>query len=167
MEPRFDGWGSFFARQVVLLKRGHFNTVLFLAQHADSSRERMFERFCDNAPDAATDAELLAGLANDVALDFADTGVTRFCVAYLGNRVTVIRPVDPNSPMQPKTTRRKGVVIELHGATEYVQMFREIIRPPRGKPVLAAPDTLDASATASPYGAVLQRAASVARVTLW
>ena len=91
----------------------------------------------------------------------------RFGVAYLAKRVTVIKPIDPYSPMQPTTTKRQDIVIELHSLNEHVSIFREIIRPPRGKPVLAAPDTLDASATASPYGAVLQRAASVAGITLW
>jgi hypothetical protein len=80
---------------------------------------------------------------------------------------TVIKPIDPDSPMKPATTKRQGVAIELHSATEHMQVFREITRPPRGKPVLGAPATLDASATGSPYAAVLQRAASVAGVTLW
>lgn len=168
MEPRFDGWGSFFARQVVLLKRGHFNSVLFLAQHADSSRERMFERYCNNAPDSASDSEVLAELAADVAADFAETGVVRFAVAYLGNRVTVTKPVDPDSPMKPSTTKRSGIVIELYSATEHMQVFSEILCPPRGRPVLAGPSVLDESAVASSaYAGVLQRAASVSGVTLW
>ena len=68
--------------------------------------------------------------------------------------------------MQPTTTKREGIVIEVHSANASVQVFREIIRPPRGKPVLGAPSTLE-PATASPYAAVLQRAASAAGVTLW
>jgi hypothetical protein len=150
----------------LLRKRGHFSTVLFLAQHADSSRERMFERFCNNAPDSVTDGELLTGLAADVAADFAETGVTRFAVAYLANRVTVIRPVDPNSPMQPKTTKRSGVVIELHSANEYVSLFRELIKPPRGKPILAAASELAPDIQGSPYAGVLQGAATAAGVVL-
>ena len=58
-------------------------------------------------------------------------------------------------------------MIEVHSANASVQVFREIIRPPRGKPVLGAPDTLDESATGSPFAGVLQRAASVAGITLW
>jgi hypothetical protein len=152
----------------LLRKRGHFGTVLFLAQHADSSRERMFERFCNAAPDSATDSEVLVELAADVAADFAESGVTRFAVAYLCKRVTVIKPVDPNSPMKPSTTRKQGVAIELQSANEHVSIFREIIRPPRGKPVLGAPSVLDESAVASsPYSGVLQRAAGAAGVVLW
>ena len=69
--------------------------------------------------------------------------------------------------MKPTTTKRHGVAIELHSATEHMQVFREIIRPPRGKPVLGAPSLLDESATSSPDAGVLQRAASAAGVTLW
>jgi hypothetical protein len=150
----------------LLRRRGHFNTVLFLAQNADGGRERMFERFCDNAPDSATNAELLAELAADVAADFAETGVTRFAVAYLANRVTVIKPIDPDSPMQPKTTKRQGVVIELHSLTEHVNIFRELIKPPRGKPVLAAASLLAPDIQGSPYAGVLQGAAIAGGVTL-
>ncbi len=55
---------------------------------------------------------------DEMRADFANTGVVRFAVAYLGNRVTVIRPLDPASSMQPKTTRKQGVVIELHGVDD-------------------------------------------------
>ena len=110
---------------------------------------------------------MLTGLAADIALDFAATGVVRFACAYLCRRVTVIKPIDPDSSMKPTTTKRHGVAIELHSATEHLQVFREIIRPPRGKPVLGAPSLLDESATSSPYAGVLQRAASAAGVTLW
>ena len=41
---------------------------------------------CNNAPDAATDAELLAALASDVALDFAESGRDPVRRAYLANR---------------------------------------------------------------------------------
>jgi hypothetical protein len=110
----------------LLRQRGHFNTVLFLAKYADGRRQ-WFERSCAHAPDTASDAELLADLAQDVGLDFADAEVrvVAFAVAYLGNRVTVIRPIDPNAAMQPKETRRQGVIIELHGDNEQVSMFRE------------------------------------------
>ena len=130
-------------------RRGNFASVLWLTETASGHRQ-LFETGCDHAPDAARDAELLAALAADIAADFAASGVVRFGVAYLAKRVTVIRPVDPNSPMQPTTTtKRQGVVIDIHSANASVQVFREIIRPPRGKPVLGAPSTLDAAA--SPY----------------
>ena len=89
--------------------------------------------------------------------DFAILGVTRFAVAYLGTRVTKIKPLDPNSAMKPSTTRIKGVVIELHGVAEPVRLFRQIIRPPRGQPVLAAAVALDPPLD-SPYADVLPRA---------
>ena len=53
--------------------------------------------------------------------------------------------------MQPKTTRRQGVVIELHGVEEPVRLFRQILKPPRGQPVLMAADTLDPPGSDSPY----------------
>jgi hypothetical protein len=102
----------------------------------------------------ATDQELLEALADETREDFAILGVVRFAVAYLGTRVTKIKPLDPNSTMQPKTTRTKGVVIELHGVAEPVRLFRQIIKPPRGQPVLAAACELDPP-TDSPYAAVL------------
>jgi hypothetical protein len=116
----------------------------------------------------ASDAEVLAALAEEMSEDFAASGVVRFAVGYLATRVIETRPVDPNSTMKPKIERLKGVMLEVHDQSGAARSwFREIIRPPRGKPVLGAPDTLDASATGSPYAAVLQRAASVAGVTLW
>jgi hypothetical protein len=53
--------------------------------------------------------------------------------------------------MQPTTTKRQGVVIELHDGDAGVRPFREIIRPPRGKSVLGAAETIDEPITASPY----------------
>ena len=91
----------------------------------------------------------------------------KFSVAYLGNRVTVLRPVDPASPMQPKTIRRRGVVIELHDGHEGARIFREILHSSGGKAMLGAAEILDEPITVSPYAAVLQRAASAAGVTLW
>ena len=85
-------------------RRGRLDAVIWVTEAADGVRN-MFETPCTNAPDAVTDAELLAGLANDTALDFAESGnIARFSVAYLARRVTVIRPVDPASTMQPTTT---------------------------------------------------------------
>ena len=81
----------------------------------------------------------------------------RFAVAYLDNRVTVIRPVDPESTMEPKTTRLRGVVIELHGAGEYLRVFREIIHIGSGKSrqsLLGAAVPLAPDAD-SPYAQVL------------
>ena len=119
------------------------------------ARRQWFERSCAHAPDTANDAELLADLAQDVGLDFADAEVrvVRFAVAYLGNRVTVIRY--PSA--QPTTTKRQGVIIELHDDHEQVSMFREIIRLPRRAPMLAAPTA--EPFIVSPYDGVLQLAA--------
>jgi hypothetical protein len=63
-----------------LKQRGHFDTVQFLTEDVTGHRE-WFENDCSNAPAAATDPEVLAGLASDTALDFAEGGVVRFCVA--------------------------------------------------------------------------------------
>ena len=148
-------------------RRGRLDAVIWVTEAADGVRN-MFETPCTNAPDAVTDAELLAGLANDTALDFAESGnIARFSVAYLARRVTVIRPVDPASTMQPTTTKRRGIVIELHSATEHLRVFREIVHLPRGRPVLAAAETLDDPGADGLYGAVLQRAATAAGVVLW
>ena len=118
---------------------GQFTSVLFIAEHADGTRQRL-ERFCNNAPNSATDAELLTELANDVALDFAESKcrVARFGVAYLCKRVITLRPADPDSPIKPTTTRRQGVIIELHDScAEPVGIFRDIIRSSGGKAMLA------------------------------
>jgi hypothetical protein len=120
-------------------QHGNFNSVLFIAEYADGSRQRL-ARSCNNAPNGVSDADLLADLAQDVALDFAEAkvAVTRFAVAYLGRRVTVIRPVDPNAAMQPKTTKRRGVVIELHDGHAGARLFREILGASGGKAMLGA-----------------------------
>jgi hypothetical protein len=133
-------------------RHGNFPSVLWLTEDATGHRQ-LFETGCVATEQAATDAQLLAALAEEMRADFAQAGVVRFCVAYLGNRVTVIRPLDPNSSMQPKTTRMQGVVIELHDVSAPVRIFRHSLRPPRGKPVLAAPVSLDAGD--GPYDDVL------------
>ena len=138
----------------LLRKRGHFNTVQFLTEDANG-HGLWFETNCASAPDTATDKEVLTGLAAEIGLEFAAKGLTRFAVAYLANRVTTLRPLDPDSSMKPKTTKRSGVVIELHSPTEHLSIFREIIRPPRGKPVLGAADELAADVKGSPYASVL------------
>ena len=149
-------------------KRHHFASVLFLTEKADGHRQ-LFETGCQAPEHVASDQELLEALAEEMHEDFAILGVTRFAVAYLGTRVTKIKPLDPNSAMQPSTTRIKGVVIELHGVAEPVRLFRQIIRPPRGQPVLAAACQLDPP-TDSPYADVLPRAiascANAAEVTV-
>jgi hypothetical protein len=131
-------------------RHGTFASVLWQTEDAAGHRQ-LFETGCDRAPDEATDAQILAALAADMAADFAASGVTRFAVAYLARRVTVIRPIDRNATMQPTTTKRQGVVIELHDGDAGVRLFREIIRPSRGKPVLGAAVTIDEPITASPY----------------
>ena len=140
--------------------------ILWVTEDSKGRRE-LWDRWCQVPASVASDAEVLTALAEEMSEDFAKAGIVRFGIAYLAKRVTVIRPVDPDSSIRPTTTKRQGVVIEVHSVNASVQPFREIIRPPRGKPVLGAPDTLDASATGSPYAAVLQRAASAAGITLW
>ena len=61
----------------MLRKRGNFSSVLFVAERADGTRQRL-ERFCNNAPSGVTDADLLTALAEDVAVDFAEIGVRPF-----------------------------------------------------------------------------------------
>ena len=104
-----------------------------------------------------SDADLLTELAQDVALDFAETEVVSFGVAYLCNRVVKLRPINPNATMKPQTTRRQGVIIELHNRdTAPVGVFREILRSSGGQSMLGAPETLDGSFTDSPYSGVLK-----------
>ena len=144
------------------MRRNYFVDVATLPPCCGCLRLRLAIGSCSR-PDVrrpssvtATDQELLEALAEEMHEDFAILGITRFAVAYLGTRVTVIRSLDPNSTMQPKTTRVKGVVIELHGVAEPVRLFRQIIKPPSGQPVLAAAVTLDPPVD-SPYADVLAR----------
>lgn len=111
------------AAEKLFKQRGNFASVLFVAEYADGTRQRL-ERYCNNAPNSVSDAELLTELAQDVALDFAATNVVRFGVAYLCKRVITLRPIDPNATMKPTTTKRQGDVVELHSASEPVGLFR-------------------------------------------
>ena len=74
-----------------------------------TGHRQLFETGCQ-APESvtATDQELLQALAEEMHEDFAISGVTRFAVAYLAHRVTVIKPLDPNSSMRPTTTRLRA-----------------------------------------------------------
>ena len=60
-------------------QHSNFSSVLFIAEYADGTRQRL-QRSCNNAPNGVSDANLLADLAQDVALDFAEAkvAVTRF-----------------------------------------------------------------------------------------
>ena len=139
-------------------QHANFTSVLFVAEYADGSRQRL-ERFCNNAPASVSDADLLTELAQDVALDFAEAkiGVVRFGVAYLCKRVISLRPIDPDATMKPTTTRRQGVIIELHDSdTEPVGMFREILHSSGGKSMLGAAETLEGSFDSSPYAGILK-----------
>jgi hypothetical protein len=78
----------------LLRQRGHFNTVLWLALYPDGHRQ-WSETNCDCAPDSASDQEVLAELADGIGLQFTEARVTGFAVAYLCNRVTKLRPLDP------------------------------------------------------------------------
>jgi hypothetical protein len=89
-------------------RHGTFASVLWLTEDA-AGRRQLFETGCHAPESVATDAQVVAALAAEMRADFAKTGVTRFAVAYLARRVTVIRPVDPTAAMQPKTTKRCGV----------------------------------------------------------
>ena len=143
------------AGEKLFKQRGNFASVLFLAEYADGSRQRL-ERYCNNAPNTASDADLLTELAQDVALDFAEADVVRFGVAYLCKRVITLRPIDPNATMKPTTTKRQGMIIELHSTDAPVGVFREILRSSGGKSMLGAAEMLDGSFTDSPYAGVLK-----------
>ena len=135
-------------------KRQHFASVLFLTEKSDGHRQ-LFETGCQ-APEYVSDRQLLSALAAEMYEDFAISGVVKFCVAYLARRVTVIKPLDPKSSMRPSTTKRRGVVIELHSAEAQARIFREIVHS-GGKSLLGAPETLDEPITASPYFDLLPR----------
>jgi hypothetical protein len=141
------------------LKDGSVNPNLTPTQRtkAAGTRQRL-QRSFNNAPNSASDADLLADLANDVAVDFAEAkvAVVRFACAYLCKRVITLRPIDPNATMKPTTTRRQGVCIELHSANEPVGLFREILRSSGGKSMLGAPEPLEGSFDSSPYAGVLK-----------
>jgi hypothetical protein len=142
----------------LIRRRGNFPSVLWLTEDAAGGR-KTYDTPCIRAPDSASDAELLVGLATDFAIDLAEapTRVTKFAVAYLGNRVTTTRPLDPASSMQPKTVRRKGVVIELHGDDAHLRFFLEILRSSGGKSMLGPVEPLT-EPFEGPYSNVLERA---------
>jgi hypothetical protein len=140
-------------------RHGAFPSVFWLTEDPPGRRE-LWERWCEVPESVASDAQVLAALAEETREDCRTRGVLRFGVAYLGNRVAEIRPADRNAAMQPSTTKRRGVVIELHAADVHVQIFREIIRLPGRAPMLGTAATLDEPFT-SPYAAVLQLAATL------
>jgi hypothetical protein len=140
----------------LLKRRGNFNSVLWLTEHADGRRE-MRETWCDNAPAEASDAEILMRLAEEMRAEFAASGVTRFAVAYLANRVTTSRPVEPTFLMQPATFRRPMIMIEAHSPKEHLRAEREILRLELRRPALgamsapeAAPDSIYARLPSTP-----------------
>ena len=145
-----------FRAEKLLKARGHFRTVLWLAQYPNAQRQ-WFETPCV-APDIVTDAEALAALAHDTSLDFAEANVTAFAVGYLATRVIVTRPLDPDSSMRPKTERLKGVMLEAYDQSAPARgLFREIIALAGRDPTLGAPSER-MPGPESPYGGVLQLA---------
>jgi hypothetical protein len=61
-------------------RHGNFPSVLWLTEDATGHRQ-LFETGCVATEQAATDAQLLAALAEEMRADFAQAGVVRFCVA--------------------------------------------------------------------------------------
>lgn len=120
----------------LLTRRGNFNSVLWLTEHADGRRE-MRETWCDNAPTEASDADILMTLAAEMRAEFAGLGVARFAVAYLADRVTTSRPVEPTLLMAPATIRRPILIIEAHGRDEHWRAEREVIEVQLRRPALA------------------------------
>jgi hypothetical protein len=129
----------------LLKRRGNFNSVLWLTEHADGRRE-MRETWCDNAPADAIDAEILAHLADEMRGEFAAGGITRFAVGYLGNRVTTSRPAEPTFLMRPATFKRSIVIIEAHGRDEHWRAERGIIELQPRRPALGAMSAPEAAA---------------------
>ena len=131
-------------------RHGTFASVLWLTEDA-AGRRQLFETGCHAPQSVATDAQVVAALAAEMRADFAKSwrDPVRCCLPRAqGNRDQASRS---HCRHEPKTTKRCGVVIELHDSDAGVRLFREIIRPPRGKPVLGAAQTLDEPITASPY----------------
>ena len=140
-------------------RHGTFASVLWLTEDETGHRQ-LFDTGCHVPEDAATDAQVLVALADEMRADFAASGVVRFGVAYLGRLVTA--PVNPNATtMQPKTKKRRGVVIELHDGDGGARMFREIVHLPARAPMLGAAEPFDEPITASPYFDLLARADGV------
>ena len=123
-------------------RRANFVTVLWLSETTDGTRT-LFETGADNAPDAASDKEVLAALAAETRADFIDSGVVRFAVAYLCDRVNKIDP----------SLRKQGVLIELHEPNGGTRWFREILD--RRRPLLAAPEACAEPLSDSPFAHVL------------
>jgi hypothetical protein len=135
----------------LLKQRGHFRTVLWLTERADGERE-LAETGCDDAPDAATDDEVLDALARDMAADVS--GAVGFAVAYTGTAVTFVTTL----AREPTTKRCEVVAIETHGGEEHIRAHREIIRRPGREPVLGALSAIE-PATGSRYANLLAVAA--------
>jgi hypothetical protein len=125
----------------LLKQRGHFRGVLWLTERADGKLELTEER-CDDAPNAATDDEVLTMLAADVAADFAYDGVVRFAVAYAGTATTFMTTL----AREPTTKRCEVVAIEAHNADTHVRAWREIIRQPGRAPMLGALSAIEPAA---------------------
>lgn len=129
----------------LLKQRGNFNSVLWLTEHADGRRET-FETWLNAAPEGVSDAEALAVLAEDTAADFADNGVVRFSCAYLANKTTAARPVEPTPLMSPATFRRPVIMIETHSHNEHWRAEREIIALQPRRPAVRALSALQPAA---------------------
>ena len=116
-----------------------FPSVLWLTEDVAGVR-KTYDTPCVNPPDRASDAELLDGLATDFAIDLSEapTRVVKFAVAYAGNRVSVFR----DATLEQKTVRRKGVVIETHGANAPARYFCEILRSSGGRSMLGPVESL-------------------------
>ena len=80
--------------------------------------------------------------------------VACFAVAYLANRVTSVRPVEPTVLMQPATFKRPIVVIEAHGRDEHLRAECEIVELKARQPTLGALSTPE-PAMNSLYAALL------------
>jgi hypothetical protein len=85
--------------------RRRFDLVLWMAECADGTRE-VWETQCDNAPDGASDAEILDHLAAEMGEMFVERCAVRFAVAYLANKTTRSAPLDPTPLMAPAEWRR-------------------------------------------------------------
>jgi hypothetical protein len=138
----------------LLKQRGSFRTVLWLAERADGERE-LAEMGCDDAPNAATDDEVLTALAADMAADFARDGVVRFACAYAGTAITFITTL----AREPTTKPCECIVVEVHDGTAHLRAHREIIRRPGRGPLLGALSAIE-PASDSRYARLLECASA-------
>jgi len=130
-------------------QRGALRSYLWMTE-ADG-HQTIFETGCDgDAPDTASDRDLLDALRDTLRAEFTRDGVVRYGIAFAGHQVTVFEPPTPQ-------LRVPCIALEVHDAAAHLRSHREIIHV-GGTPRLAA---------LAPVEAAIRRAAVTAQFETW